>query len=272
MTATTATSFDTEWAAWRAAREDQLRDPLGFLSLTSLHWLTDQPERLPGVPGTWWVTDQKVFITAQPADRLVFEGSDIAGVQILHPVEGAPGLRVQQESRVLEVIRRTGRHAVRVHDPAAPTLAAFGGIPAYAPDQRWVITGRYEAFDEPRDVVTGAVVDGLEHHHTATGTIEFTVGAVTERVIVFAAGEQLRFLFTDATAGVTTYPGVRALTVGAPEADGTVVLDFNRAVNLPCAFTDFATCPIAPAENRLRVAIEAGEQDPRPGARTQEGR
>ncbi|MBF6480774.1 DUF1684 domain-containing protein, partial [Nocardia cyriacigeorgica] len=35
--------------------------------------------------------------------------------------------------------------------------------------------------------------------------------------------------------------------------------------NLPCAFTDYATCPVAPAQNRLRVAIEAGEQDPRLG-------
>jgi uncharacterized protein (DUF1684 family) len=42
-----------------------------------------------------------------------------------------------------------------------------------------------------------------------------------------------------------------------------VTLDFNRASNLPCSFTDFATCPIAPAENRLAVAVEAGEKNPR---------
>ena len=41
-----------------------------------------------------------------------------------------------------------------------------------------------------------------------------------------------------------------------------MVLDFNRAVNLPCAYTDLATCPLPPAENRLTVAIEAGEQIP----------
>ncbi|MBF6202400.1 DUF1684 domain-containing protein, partial [Nocardia cyriacigeorgica] len=68
--------------------------------------------------------------------------------------------------------------------------------------------------------------------------------------------------FTDATSGVTTYPAARSLAIGAVAADGTVTLDFNRAVNLPCAFTPYATCPVAPAENRLRVAIEAGEQDP----------
>ncbi|GAB2673113.1 DUF1684 domain-containing protein [Nocardia goodfellowii] len=270
MTTTTstapATEFDTAWALWHHAREEQLRDPLGFLSLTALHWLTDQPERLDDLPGTWWVTDNKVFITAQPGDRLEFDGAGIAGVQILAPAEGAPGLEVRHGDRILEVIRRTGHYAVRVHDPAAPALLTFDGIPAYAPDPRWVVTGRYRPFDTPRTLTTGAVVDGLEHHHTATGTIEFTIGAVTEQVVVFGHGDDLRVLFTDATSGVTTYPAARALSIGTPDPDGTVRLDFNRSANLPCAFTDFATCPIAPAQNRLRVAIEAGEQQPKPGA------
>lgn len=265
MTTSITSPFDTEWAQWQHARHEQLRDPLGFLSLTGLHWLTDQPERIPDLPGTWWVTDDKVFITAQPADRLRFAGNDIAGVQIVTPAEGAPGLEVLHENRVLEVIRRTGLYAVRVHDPAAPTLLNFAGIPAYAPDPRWVVEGRFEPFDEPRTITTGAVVEGLEHQHTASGTIEFTIGAVTERVVAFGEPTDLRVLFTDATSGVTTYPAARALAVAAPDADGTVRLDFNRAANLPCAFTDFATCPLAPAQNRLRVAIEAGEQHPRLG-------
>ncbi|WP_225728652.1 MULTISPECIES: DUF1684 domain-containing protein [unclassified Nocardia] len=263
MTASTTTLFETEWANWHHAREDQLRDPLGFLSLTGLHWLTDRPEQLPDVPGTWWVTDDKVFITARPADRLEYDGVGIAGVRIIQPAEGAPGLSVLHENRVLEVIRRTGRHAVRVHDPAAPGLLTFDGIPAYAPDPRWVIRGRFEPFAEAHTVTTGAVVDGLEHHHIASGTVVFTVGGTSERVLAFGPVDDLRLLFTDATSGVTTYPAARSLAIGAPEADGTVLLDFNRAANLPCAFTDFATCPLAPPENRLRVAIEAGERNPR---------
>jgi uncharacterized protein len=74
---------------------------------------------------------------------------------------------------------------------------------------------------------------------------------------------RLSILFTDATSGVTTYPANRSLQVDAPAADGTVTLDFNRATNLPCAYTEFATCPLPPAENRLPVAVEAGEKDPR---------
>jgi hypothetical protein len=72
----------------------------------------------------------------------------------------------------------------------------------------------------------------------------------------------LHILFTDATSGVTTYAANRSLRVPAPDADGTVILDFNRATNLPCAYTEFATCPLPPAENRLPVAVEAGEQIP----------
>jgi uncharacterized protein len=70
-------------------------------------------------------------------------------------------------------------------------------------------------------------------------------------------------LFTDATSGVTTYRAARALSISAPEADGTVTLDFNRASNLPCSFTDYGTCPVAPAENRLPIAVEVGEKNPR---------
>ena len=66
-------------------------------------------------------------------------------------------------------------------------------------------------------------------------------------------------LFTDATSGVTTYGACRSLFVAAPAEDGAVLLDFNRATNLPCAYTDLATCPLPPADNRLAVAIEAGE-------------
>ena len=72
----------------------------------------------------------------------------------------------------------------------------------------------------------------------------------------------LMALFTDATSGVTTYPANRRLQIPPPARDGEVVLDFNRAVNLPCAYTDHATCPLPPAGNRLPLGIEAGEKTP----------
>jgi uncharacterized protein (DUF1684 family) len=127
-----------------------------------------------------------------------------------------------------------------------------------------VIRGRYRPFDEPRDVVVGSVVEGLQHVYAASGVVGFEVGGQPLALTAFNGYTpgSLHILFTDATSGVTTYPANRSLRVAAPGADGTVILDFNRATNLPCAYTEFATCPLPPAENRLPVAVEAGEQMP----------
>ena len=98
--------------------------------------------------------------------------------------------------------------------------------------------------------------------------VEFEVDGQPLSLTAFnghAAGS-LHILFTDATSGVTTYAANRSLQVAAPDADGTVILDFNRATNLPCAYTEFATCPLPPAENRLPIAVDAGEQLPYPTA------
>jgi len=82
-----------------------------------------------------------------------------------------------------------------------------------------------------------------------------------------AAPDSLTTLFTDATSGVTTYPASRRLNLPTPAADGTLTIDFNRATNLPCAYTPFATCALAPPENRLPIAITAGEKSPLPSPR-----
>lgn len=256
MTTSTGTAtFEEAWVQWHTDREQYYGQPLGWVSLTGLYWLTDEFAAVADLPGRWRADDQGVYV----------EGVD--GTQRLQPAEGAPGLLVEDGERRIEVIRRTGAVALRVHDPKSVHLAAFRGIPAYAPDERWLLTATFTPFPQARTVTTGAVVEGLEHHHTAVGVIDFEWDGTPARLLAFAGpggpADGLQVLFTDATSGVTTYPGVRSVAVPAPAADGAVTLDFNRAANLPCAFTDFATCPVAPAENRLAFAVEAGERNPR---------
>ncbi len=248
-------TFEAAWAQWHTDRERYYGQPLGWVSLTGLYWLTDEFAAVADLPGRWRADGDAVHI----------EG--IKGTERLEPVEGAPGLLVEDGDRRIEVIRRTGAVALRVHDPESPHLAAYRGIPAYAPDERWRVEGTFTPYPQPRSVTTGAVVEGLEHHHNAVGVIDFEWDGTPGQVVAFAgpggAQDGLQVLFTDATGGVTTYAGVRSLALSAPSADGAVILDFNRASNLPCAFTDYATCPVAPAENRLAFAVEAGEQNPR---------
>ncbi|MEU1425924.1 DUF1684 domain-containing protein [Nocardia sp. NPDC005746] len=261
------TAYDQQWAAFRAERAAWARQPLGWLSLTGLHWLGADQETVDGLPGRWHADSENVYVTVDSGQpELLLNGVALSGKAAITPGEGAPGLQVHTGDRIIEVIRRTGRFALRVHDPAAPTLAAFTEIPVYEPQQRWIVTGYFEPFAQTRVVTTGAVVEGLEHHHTATGTVTVELGGERRELVVFGSEALgLHVLFTDATSGVTTYGGARRLDLSRPAADGSLLLDFNRAVNLPCAFTDYATCPIAPAENRLPLAVEAGEQDPRRG-------
>jgi uncharacterized protein len=245
-------SFETDWQQWHSERERYYGDPLGWVSITGLYWLTTEFATVADLPGHW------------RADAAGVDVDGIDGTEHLKPVEGAPGLLVAAGDRRIEVIRRTGSVALRVHDPLSPHLQNYQGIPTYHPDEKWRITGTFTPFGEIRTVTTGAVVEGLEHHHTAVGIIDFDLAGTAHRLTAFGrpTGE-LHVLFTDGTSGVTTYPGARSLAVAAPDDDAAVTLDFNRAANLPCSFTDFATCPVAPAENRLAVAVEAGEQNPR---------
>lgn len=249
---TAQSTFEAAWADWHRERERYFGDPLGWVALTGLYWLTNDFETVADLPGTWRADGDAVYV----------QGVD--GVDRLEPVEGAPGLLVPDGDRRIEVIRRTGSVALRIHDPNSPHLQAYRGIPTYPPSQNWVVTGRYTPYEKSHTFTTGAVVEGLEHHHTAVGGIDFELAGVAVQLVAFGGRDGgLGVLFTDATSGVTTYPACRSLSITEPAADGTVTLDFNRASNLPCSFTDYATCPVAPAENRLPVAIEAGEKNPR---------
>jgi uncharacterized protein (DUF1684 family) len=249
---TEAPTFEAAWNDWHTARERYYGDALGWVSITGLHWLTEEFAAIADLPGRWRADDQAVYV----------EGID--GTDYLEPIEGAPGLYVEAGDRRIEVIRRTGSVALRVHDPASPHLNEYHGIPAYEPSESWRVVGTFRAFEHPKTVTTGAVVEGLEHHHNAVGTIDFELGGTTFQLVAFGRQDgALHVLFTDATSGVTTYLGARSLPVAEPKADGTVTLDFNRAANLPCSFTDYATCPVAPAENKLAIAVEAGEKNPR---------
>ena len=165
---------------------------------------------------------------------------------------------------MIEVAKRGGQDIIRPRHPENPLRTAFSHTPAYLPDPNWAVIGRYLPFETPRPTTVGAAVEGLQHVYDAPGQVEFLLGGATHRLTAFNGHQpgSLLVLFTDATSGVTTYAANRSLAVDAPDVEGTVLLDFNRAANLPCAYTDLATCPLPPAENRLPVAIEAGEKIP----------
>ena len=259
-----AKDFADEWAAWHKKHEDRLNAPDGFLAITSINWLTQTPARFPDAPGEWAADDSGVTVDLAPGEELTLDGTRITGTYRFAQVPERGGHFPADAAGVYEVAKRGGNDILRPRHPGTPLRAGFRGTPAYAPDPRWVVQGRYRPFDAPQDVTVGSVVEGLQHVYAAPGAVEFEIDGQPLTLTAFNGYTpgSLHILFTDATSGVTTYAANRSLRVPAPDADGTVILDFNRATNLPCAYTDFATCPLPPAGNRLPVAVTAGEQIP----------
>jgi uncharacterized protein len=256
--------FAAEWSAWHRRQEARIGDPHGFLAITSLNWLAGEPQRFPDAPGEWSTGPDGVVVELAEGEELVIGGSPVRGRYSFGVIPERGGVNAVWGDAVIEVARRGGNDIVRPRHPGNPLRTAFAGTPAYQPDPRWAVTGRYVPFAEPRPTAVGSVVDGLEHVYDAPGRVEFTLDGRDLALTAFPGHEPgtLSILFADATSGVTTYAANRSLQVSAPAADGAVVLDFNRAANLPCAYTDLATCPLPPAGNRLPVAVEAGEKIP----------
>ena len=258
MTVIDTGTFTHDWELWHAAHEAKRADQHGFLAITALHWLTEEPRRFGDAPGAWRTGPDGVTVDLDPGEELFVNGER---AHHFGPIPERGGVFARSGDAVIEVARRGGNDIVRPRHPDNPTRTAYHGTPTYAPDPRWALTGVYLPYDESSDITVGSVVEGLQHVYSSPGEIVFGDGY---RLAAFngATPGSLHVLFTDATAGVTTYHACRSLVVDEPAPDGTVTLDFNRAVNLPCAYTGFATCPLPPAGNRLSIAVEAGEKMP----------
>jgi uncharacterized protein (DUF1684 family) len=243
------TDFEGEWRAWHDAREERLRSPRGWLAITAIHWLTDLPERFDDVPGDWFADERGATVRLGPGETLTSADTVLTeGAHLLGPLDET-GVTVTFGDAVAEVADRDGQTIVRPRHPDSPNLRGYRGTPCYPVDPGGLLRGRFEAYPAPDGDAVGEVV--LDH-------------AGTEHRLVAWDDEDdcLWILFRDATSGVTTYPANRQLLTSPRSHHGTVAVDFNRAINMPCAYTDFATCPLPPAANTLPFAVEAGEQVP----------
>ena len=159
-----------------------------------------------------------------------------------------------------KIIRRGGKPALRLYDATAPSLAKFKGIESFPLDRSWRVEARYEAYETPKMVEVATAISTTEKV-AIPGKLTFELQGKEHTLYPFAypGVDELYLMFGDKTNGITTYGGGRFLVFPNPKSD-TVILDFNRAYNPPCVYTEFATCPLPRPENRLPLPITAGEQ------------
>lgn len=158
------------------------------------------------------------------------------------------------------VIKREDKIGIRFRNLDAKTLTTFKGIERFPVDTKWKIKAVLEKPQENFVMITNVL--GQTTAQKKGGTLKFEVDGKQYSLDVIDEGGARYFVtFADATSGKTTYGAGRFIEVNREDANGNTEIDFNLAYNPPCAFTAFATCPLPPPQNRLTIAIPAGEKN-----------
>jgi len=257
---------------WRAGLERSLRAERSWLSLVGLQWIR------PGMNRLGAGSECDIVLPAGSAPErvgvLILEGEGLVlrvqdGVEALlrrapltlHAVrpDNVPEPDVIDVGRLsLMVIARANRWGLRVWDRESPRRRSFPGRDWFPVRPDYLVQAEVEpASGEALEVVN--TLGDIERSEIP-GWIRFELQGVACSLAPFSMDEDGVFLaFADRTNGISTYPGGRFLHAG-PVGHGRLRLDFNRAYNPPCAFTQFATCPLPPVGNHLPVEIVVGER------------
>jgi len=259
---------------WRKERETSLRSDTGWLTVAGLFWLKEGTNRFgtdpslevvlpagtaPALAGAFELKNGKVRVKVESGATVTSSGRAVTELDLKNDASDEPTLLALGDL-TLFVIDRDGKIGIRLKDKSSKRLKEFKGLKWYPVKPAYRITGTWTEYNPPKQIPVPNVV-GQTTNQPSPGYVTFTVNGETVRLDPIQDSpddKELFFIFRDGTSGDTTYAPGRFLYADAP-VEGKVVLDFNMATNPPCAFTPFATCPLPPPQNRLKVKIEAGE-------------
>lgn len=253
------TAAEGAWRAFRAAREAELVQPYGWLTLQGFHWLPERPSTLAGLPGRWWTDGQEAFLEATAADGLGAEGRMMAGRSAKTVAETSRSSWVRWGDTEIELLRRGGRFAIRLRAATSPERENFDGVPTFDYDQAWIIQGDFRALPEGDRLDVATCRPELRQRLPAVGEVRFEIDGQPQRLIAISIKTGPSIEFHDPTNDDET-EAWRQLKFDWPDETGHVLLDFNRTINMWFAFTDHATCPKPTESNVITVPVRAGEK------------
>jgi hypothetical protein len=274
--ATAEGAFQAEQQRWRDERANRLTAADGWTTLVGLHWIgpgahylgsdADNGIRLAVGPGHMGMIELKsgqLRFVPESGVALTLDGEPLTGATPLRADDDLTGpsvLGFDEGKGLATVLKRGSRYALRVKHADADTRTGFKGLTYWSADPDWRVTGRFVAHPPGKTLPVGNIV-GTVDDVPNPGVVEFERDGQTFRLEALDQGsDELFLVFADRTSGHDSYGAGRYLYVSKPDPQGRVRLDFNHAYNPPCVFTPFATCPLPPLENRLDLAITAGEK------------
>ncbi len=247
---------------WRVHRLAALKAPDGWLNLVSRSWLT------VGAATVGSAADNDIVLPVGP-ERLGTLTQHETGEADFAPADGSPPIHFTPNKAappkglvsglLLELTTINGDNALRIRDTNSAAPAALTGIESFPVRPEFRVRAQWVAFEEPRGLTidtSKAIRTDVKASHKAVFELE---GQTFSLLATHGTPEAPQFVFRDQTARDATY-GAGRFVYGEEVGDGTIVIDFNKAINPPCAFTEHAVCPLPPPENILPIRIEAGEK------------
>lgn len=255
---------NADFEQWKLQRLAALKAPDGWLNIIARQVLST------GTFSVGSAADNDIVLPAGPAHvgtlsqdatgRVSFEAAE-GGAAIVLQLDKKNPPRFRSADLLLEVTTLNGENALRVRDTASSAPDGLAPIQYFDFDPSWRILARWVPLAAARAVrvdTSKAIETEVEVTHKAVFTRD---GRQYELLATHGTPERPQFVIRDLTARDSTYAACR-FVYGEDVTADSIVLDFNRAINPPCAYTDFAVCPLPPPENVLPVRIEAGEKRP----------
>jgi uncharacterized protein (DUF1684 family) len=253
---------------FRLDRETRLKADDSWLTVAGLFWLhegentvgTDStndfvlPEgSAPPEVGSFEYREGKVVAHIKAGVAVTHKGQPVQSVALEPGAANALAI----DALTMWVHPSGARLGIRLRDLNSPLRKSFTGCKWFPINEAFRTTGRFVKHQAPKTVLVPNILGDTETY-SSPGNVELTLNGQAITMEALTSGQRLWFIFRDLTSRQETYPAARFL-YGELAPDGSVVMDFNQAINPPCAFNPYTTCPLPPEQNRLRLRIEAGE-------------
>ena len=265
--------YQTDLQHWRTDRLAYLTRPDGWTTLVGLYWLSDSletygaapdndivfPKSAPANIGQFALKNEKVVATILPDIPVFLDGAAVTQPQVIHTdIEEGTNYFTYQ-SLQWHIIKRGTKYAIRLKDTLNPARFSLTSLPHFPVSKKWVVDTRFQpaAQGDTLKVLNAVGITSALH---PAGKLFFEIDGQTYSFVALDGGpDELFVVMGDETTGVETYGGGRFLDIPRADSTGHTIIDFNKAYNPPCVYSEYATCPLPTRENTLPIAIKAGE-------------
>ena len=270
-----STDYRSSIDQWHQERVEGLKKENGWLNLVGLYWLKPGKNTfgsgasntivfpkgtIPATAGYFELSDDNTVTVVPQPGVIIKVNNTVTDSRIIFHKDSTRTPVISYENLRWTIIKRDDKIGIRLRDLKSPDLAAFKGIERFPIAEDWKVNA-VVAKEGIADRIAITNVLGQTNLQKTAGKLQFTIhGKPYSLDALDEGGPELFVIFADSTNRSDTYPSGRFLSVKRPDAEGKTVIDFNKAYNPPCAFTDFATCPLPPPQNRLDLTIPAGEK------------